>query len=238
MAALALDGPDPLGGARRRRSPVTLGRIAGAGGVALALFVAWSLFDAQIVTERPNEMKTTTVILPPPPPPPPEPKPQEKPAEPTQAPPLEQPLDTPPPPEQAQQPSSDPVAGDSALTAREGAGPSNYGLAVGDGSGTRIGTRPGTGAGNGFATYAGVALSAIRLATQADRELARGRYTARLLVTVDPEGRIADVRVVDGSGDSRRDARLRQILTGLQLSRRPPAGLPAMRLELNARPGA
>ncbi|RSY32293.1 TonB-dependent receptor, partial [Sphingomonas koreensis] len=56
MTALALSaGP---GGGRRRRSPVTLGRIALVGGIALAGFVIWSLFSAQIVTERPNENKT------------------------------------------------------------------------------------------------------------------------------------------------------------------------------------
>lgn len=203
-----------------------------AGGIAAALLALW-FFQAETVTERPNDMKTTRVILPPPPPPPPpEPIEREAPPEPTPAPPLEQPQEAPPPPEAA----SEPVAGDSALTAREGAGPSNYGLRVGDGSGTRIGTR--AGGDNGFAAYAGVALSAIRLAAQSDRELARGRYIARLLVTVDPAGRITDVHVIDGSGDSRRDARLRQVLTGLQLSRRPPAGLPAMRIELNAGSGA
>ncbi|RSV53286.1 hypothetical protein CA228_19790, partial [Sphingomonas koreensis] len=60
MTALALSaGP---GGGRRRRSPVTLGRIALVGGIALAGFVIWSLFSAQIVTERPNENKTTQVL--------------------------------------------------------------------------------------------------------------------------------------------------------------------------------
>jgi len=65
MTALAMPGGP--GGGRRKRSPVTLGRIAMAGGIALAGFVIWSLFSAQIVTERPNENKVTQVILPPPP---------------------------------------------------------------------------------------------------------------------------------------------------------------------------
>ena len=94
MAALALNG-GPGG-----PSPVPWGRVAAAGGIALAVFVAWTMFSAQIVTKRPNEMKTTQVILPPPPPPPPPPeiKPEEKPPEPTEAPPIDQPIDTPPPP--------------------------------------------------------------------------------------------------------------------------------------------
>lgn len=231
MAALAFPGGPPPGG---RRSPVTLGRVALVGGIALAVFLIWSFFSAQIVSKRPNEMKTTQVILPPPPPPPPpEVKPQEKPPEPVDTP-IEEPVDTPPPPDQPQQ-SSEPTQGDNALTAREGAGPSNYGLAVGDGGGTRIGSRPG--GDNGFAAYGALAARELQIAAQADRDLSRGRYTIRLAVTVDAEGRITRVRVLDG-GDTRRNARLVEIFTGKQLSRRPPSGLPVMRVELNARSGA
>ena len=233
MAAATLFGPDGLdglGGPRRRRSPITLGRVVAAGGIALALFVIWTFISAQIVTERPNEMKTTTVILPPPPPPPPpEPKPVEPPPEPTAAPPVEQPVDTPPPP----QANSDPAPGDSALTAREGAGPSNYGLAVGDGGGTRIGGRPG-GSGDAFRAYASVAQSCIQRAAQADRDLTRGRYRAELMVTMTAGGRVANARI---SGvDDQRSARIRGVLNSLQCQA-PPAGLPAMRLEINTRGG-
>ncbi|MET4896576.1 cell envelope integrity protein TolA [Sphingomonadaceae bacterium jetA1] len=240
MAALALNGgPD---GPRRRSLPIarhlTWGRATLVGGIALVAFMIWTFMTAQIVSKRPSEMKTTQVILPPPPtpPPPPEVKPQEKPPEPKEAPPIEQPQDNPPPPDQAK--PSEPTQGDSALTAREGAGPSNYGLAVGNGSGTRIGGRPGGSGNDGFAAYAGVVRSAIQLATQSDRELARGRYTVRLMVRVDEAGRVTDVRVIDSSGDSRRDARLRSVLVGLQISRTPPPGLPPMRLELATRSGA
>lgn len=232
MAAFALSDPDPLG--PRKRSPVTLGRVLAGGGIALALFLVWSFMSAQIVSERPNEMTTTTVTLPPPPPPPPEPVEQEKPPEPTEAPPLEQPLDTPPPPDQPQQQSNEPTPGDSALTAREGAGPSNYGLAAGNGSGTRIGSRPGGGNGDGFAAYGNFTARELQQAAQRDRELLRGRYTVRLAVTVDESGRISRAQVIDG-GDEKRNARLIALFTGLQLSRRPPAGLPVMRVELSAR---
>lgn len=233
MAVSALTDPGMFGGPggprRRKRSPITFGRILVVLGVAMAIALVWMLAGQQTVSDRPNEMKTTRVILPPPPPPPPpEPKPVEQPPEPTIAPPLEQPMDTPPPPDQ----SSDPTPGDNALTAREGAGPSNYGLARGDGSGARIGGRPG--GGDAFAAYANVALAGIRQAAQGDRELSRGRYSVQLAVTVGPDGRITNVRVI-GGGDDRRNARLRDVLTGLQLSQRPPAGLPVMRIELNAR---
>jgi periplasmic protein TonB len=240
MTALAYPGGPPPG----RRSPVTLGRVLAVGGLALAAAMIWNLMGAQIVTQRPNDMKTTTVILPPPPitPPPPEVKPEEKPPEPTDAPPMDQPVDQPAPdkPAEASEASSDPAPGDNALTAREGAGPSNYGLAVGNGGGTRIGGRPGGGGGgDGFAAYAGLTRTAVQIATQADRELARGRYTTVLGILVDPAtSRITDVRVIQTSGDRRRDDRLRRILSGLLLSRAPPPGLQMMRIELNSRPGA
>ncbi len=221
-----------IGGRKRARR--STGLLIGGGVVGLGL-IALFLWPSQQITLRPHDMKTTQVVLPPPPPPPPpEQQPVEQPPTPKEMPPLDQPKDTPPPP----QPSNDPIQGDSALTAREGAGPSNYGLARGNGSGTTIGTRAGSGGDNGFGAYASLATAAIRLAAQSDRELARGRYTIRLTVSVDAEGRITDVRVVDGSGDSRRDDKLRQVLSGLQLSRRPPPGLPVMRIELNSRPGA
>ena len=158
---------------------------------------------------------------------------QETPPEPVPTPvPLDQPLDTPPP----ETPSADPTPGDNALTAREGAGPSNYGLVGGDGSGGRIGGRPG-GGGNGFGAYGELTRASIHRAIQADEGLQRGQYTVRLTVTVDEAGRITLVRIRSGTGDARRDARLVQVLTGLQLSERPPAGLPVMNIELNARSG-
>lgn len=238
MAVLAYPGGPP-----ERRSPVTLGRVLAIGGLALVGLVVWNLLGAQLVTKRPNDMKTTTVILPPPlvtPPPPPEVKPEERPPEPTDAPMIDQPVDQPAPdkPAEASEASSEAAPGDNALTAREGAAPGNYGLAAGDGSGTRIGGRPGGGS-NAFAAYAGLVRTAVQVATQADRELARGRYATVLGIVVDPAtSRITDVRVIETSGDSRRDSRLRKLLVGLLLSRAPPPGLQMMRLELTSRPGA
>jgi outer membrane biosynthesis protein TonB len=237
MAAAALNGGlDGMDfGHRRRRHSRHGARWLAAGGLALAaLIVAVTFFRGQTISDRPGEDKIVKVVLPPPPPPPPPPEviPEETPPEPRPTP-IEQPLtDTPPPPT----PDAQPTQGTDALTARTGAGPSNYGLAVGDGGGTRIGGR--AGGSDGFAAYANIALAGIRQATQSDAALAKGRYTVRLLVTVSPEGRIQRVSVIDGSGDRRRDAAIERRLMGLQLSQRPPAGLPAMRIELNARAGA
>lgn len=223
--AFMADPPPP-----KRRSQINW--IAVGGVLAVGAIVVAMLMQPATVTDRPNELKTTRVVLPPPPPPPPPPEQvQEVAPEPV---PMDQPVDTPPPEAQ----SSEPAVGDNALTAREGAGPSNYGLARGDGSGGRIGGRPG-GSGDGFAAYGQLTGAAIQRAAQADRELRSGRYTARLSVAVDEAGRITGVRLLSGTGDARRDARLVQVLTGLQLSQRPPAGLPnPIRIELNARSGA
>ncbi|WP_070933334.1 TonB-dependent receptor [Edaphosphingomonas haloaromaticamans] len=234
MAAATLMPPGrPNGPRRRKQSPITFGRVLAVVGVGLVLVIGYSFLGQQTISDRPNEMKTTTVILPPPPPPPPPPKEQvEQPPEPTIAPPIEQPLDTPPPPDQA---NSDPTPGDNALTAREGAGPSNYGLARGDGSGTRIGGRPGGGTGDAFRAYAVTAQACIQRAAQADRELTRGNYRAQLSVTMGTDGRIATARVTSGV-DDRRAARIQTVLSGVQCQA-PPAGLPAMRLELSTRSG-
>lgn len=224
-AFMADDPPPP-----RRRSKVSWPVVAVAG--VLAVILAVTFLRPSTVSERQRDDKTVRVVLPPPPPPPPPPevKPVEQPPEPKPTP-MDQPVDQAPPPPDA---PAQPTVGDSALTAREGAGPSNYGLASGDGSGTRIGGRPGGGDG-GFGAYANVALAGVRQAAQADRELSRAHFTARLAVTVGPDGRIANVRLVNSTGDARRDARLIQVLTGVQLSQRPPPGLPVMRIELNAR---
>jgi len=227
--AFMADGPPPP----RRRHRISWPVVAAV--VVLAAILVATFLRPASVSERQREDKTVRVVLPPPPPPPPPPevKPQEKPPEPTPTP-LDQPVeDTPPPPDAP----SEPTVGDSALTAREGAGPSNYGLARGDGSGTRIGGRPGGGDG-GFGAYGELTRREVTQAVQGERDLSRGRYSAQLAVTVDAEGRITSVRLLRGTGDARRDAALQRTLTGLRLSRRPPDGLPVMRIELNARSGA
>ncbi|WP_244999593.1 hypothetical protein [Brevundimonas nasdae] len=225
--AFMADEPPPP----RRRSKISWPVVIVVG--VLAVIVAVTFLRPSTVSERQREDKTVRVVLPPPPPPPPpEVKPQEQPPEPKPTP-MDQPVDQAPPPPDA---PAQPTLGDSALTAREGAGPSNYGLAVGDGSGTRIGGRPGGGDG-GFGAYANLAHGAIRQWVQADAVLARGSYTARLMVTVSPEGRIVSARLLNSTGDAARDARLQERVVGLQLPQKPPAGLPVMRIELNARAG-
>jgi len=226
---------DPHGGTpppRRRGGRINWPIVAAI--LVLAGIAAAVMLRPSTVSERQRDDKTVRVVLPPPPPPPPpEVQPVEQPPEPTPTP-MDQPVDEAPPPPDA---PAQPTLGDSALTAREGAGPSNYGLQGGDGSGTRIGGRPGGGDG-GFGAYGELTRREVTQAVQGERDLSRGRYSAQLAVTVDAEGRIISVRLLRGTGDTRRDAALQRALTGLRLSRRPPAGLPVMRIELNARSGA
>lgn len=211
----------------RKRSRRSTGLLIGGGVTGLAL-IALFLWPSQQISQRPHDMKTTRVVLPPPPPPPPppEPKPIEQPAEPVIAPPIEQPQDTPPPPDQA---NSDPTPGDSALTAREGAGPSNYGLAVGDGGGTRIGGRPGGSGFGGFnrAAYASYLQGEIRRAVEADRDLRSSVLRTGVRVWIDSAGRITRVE----AANSDKDAAIRKVLLGRSV--RPPDASLAMPVSLS-----
>ena len=101
-----------------------------------------------------------------------------------------------------------------------------------------VGSDGASGGDGGFGAYGELTRREVTQAVQGERDLSRGRYSAQLAVTVDAEGRITSVRLLRGTGDARRDAALQRTLTGLRLSRRPPDGLPVMRIELNARSGA
>ncbi|MFD2431696.1 hypothetical protein ACFSUK_33675 [Sphingobium scionense] len=70
MAAGALIAPGSPNGPRGRRktSPITFGRVLVVVGVGLALVIGYNFLGKQTVSDRPNEMRTTQVILPPPPP--------------------------------------------------------------------------------------------------------------------------------------------------------------------------
>lgn len=232
MTFPAADPFDDVPYRRRKRPPRWIGP-AILGLIVLGVVALLVLRGPQIGV-RANDQKVISVVLPPPPPPPPPPPVEPKPPEPKPeiTPPKPTP-ETPPPPTQAP-PQAAPDA--SALTAREGAGPSNYGLQQGNGGGTRIGGPPASNAG-AFLAYADVAMADIRRTAQADPKLA-GRYSVKIAVQVDADGHIVNLRILGGSGDLKRDAELQQRLAGLQLSKRPPDGLPVMRIQLDTGPGA
>lgn len=224
---------DPYGGPpRRRRSrvnwPVTLAVLV------LAVLAAAFLLRPGVVSDRTRDDKVVRVVLPPPPPPPPpEVKPAETPPEPSPTP-LDQPVDAAPPPPDA---PAEPTAGDNALTAREGAGPSNYGLAAGDGSGARIGGRPG-GGGGGYGAYGGVVRGAILRRLQGDPATRDAEFGGGVNVWLDAGGRIERAALVRSTGDAAMDAALVRLLRGVDVGQPPPAGMPQpIRLRIGARSG-
>lgn len=213
---------------RRRRLPQWVGPAAL---ILIVSGIATLLFLQRPTTgERQRETKIINVVLPPPPPPPPAPE-RPKPPEPVKQV-LEQPIPqpTPPPPT----PAATPQANDT-LTARAGPAAGAFGLQQGNGSGERIGGRPG---GDAFGAYAAIALADIRRAAENDPKLSGQRYTIAMAVQIDSDGRISSARILDSSGDARRDQTLQKRLIGLQLSQRPPEGLPTMRIKFNAANGA
>lgn len=228
MAASTLIAPGGPNGPRRKKSPLTFGRILAVVVLGLVIAIGYNFLGRQTVSDRPNEMKTTQVILPPPPPPPPPPetKPVEQPPEPTIAPPIEQPVDTPPPP----QANNDPAPGDNALTAREGAGPSNYGLGVGDGGGVRIGGRPGAGGGGGgvmsVGMYTSYLKSTLQERVQDDPRLSRLVFSADYTITVTPDGRITSVTFRNARGGTDADMqKLTALLQGVRGLDPPPSAM-------------
>ncbi len=168
------------------------------------------------------DRKILAVVLPPPPPPPPKEKPPEPPKQMQEA--KAEPTPTPPTPE--------PQAND-ALSAREGPGTNSFGLAAGNGGGTRIGGGVG---GDPFMAYAMIIQSDIRRALQVDPKLRSIAYSMKIEVKVSPDGAIQDVSFDEASRtDPERDAAIKRVLASLILSRKPPEGLPRIKLQLASR---
>ncbi|WP_165187863.1 TonB-dependent receptor [Caulobacter soli] len=227
MAASAfyLEPEEPEDGSRRRRSGLSFGAVVAIAVAVLAAFLALTLLRGTTISERHSDMKTTRVVLPPPPPPPPPEVKQVKPPEPKPTP-LEQPADTPPPPS-APAPAAPAAPGADALTAREGAGPSSYGLAIGDGSGSRAGGKVGGFGGFNRAAYASYLEGEIKRAMEADKALRSAALKAKARVWIDASGKITRVEV-DGS---ERAETIRAALVGRAV--RPPDPSVAMPVALS-----
>lgn len=190
-----------------------------AGGALLTYFL-----QGPSIGTRNFDRKILAVVLPPPPPPPPPPK--EKPPEPPK--PMQEtkadvtpPTPTPPAPD-----------ANDALSAREGPAAGNFGLAVGNGGGTRIGGGVG---GDPFMAYVSIIQSDIRRAMQADPKLRSLTYAVRVMLKISPDGAIQDVAFENDDGTSERDTIIKRVLASLTLSRKPPEGLPPIKLQLASR---
>jgi protein TonB len=145
--------------------------------------------------------------LPPPPPPPPEekvniPDPEQKP-DPT--------------------PSNEPPPGDQlgVDAAGEGAG-DNFNLVGRPGGRDLIG-----GPGGSVATwYAGLVQGEILEQLSDDEQLRKGSYKVRFQIWIKGDGSVERVRVINSSGDSKRDREIEDRAQRVRLSRPPPAEVP------------
>jgi periplasmic protein TonB len=233
MVAHALS-PDPFDGFSRRRrarrarwvGPVVL--------IAIVLGMALLFMLRAPAVHQDEQTKIINVVLPPPPPPPPPQPPKSEQPQPEKPKPIDIPKptpETPPPPS----PTPPQAQANDALSAREGPAAGNFGLAVGNGGGTRIGG--GTGGGTAFTGYGMAIASELQQACAHNANVVKGRYAARLEVRVNPDGTITAASFMQGSGDDRRDQAIRSCVVGHQLTQRPPPGLPPVRVEFNSRPG-
>jgi TonB family protein len=163
----------------------------------------------------------TQVMLPPPPPaPPPPPKP-----------PKEEKLQEPKPFEATKpQPQRPP---DSQLMAAAGPGANNFGLAVGDGSGTLIGGKGG--GGNPYAGYAIVVQQAVQQMLQRDEDTRKGHYSAVVALWLAADGTIQRSQIVTSAGKPELDEAIKHALQGQSLPQAPPAAMPQ---PINLRIGA
>jgi periplasmic protein TonB len=193
---------------------------------AMALLV-WCLStlmrDAGPVRKYEPPHITQVMLPPPPPPPPPPPKPE---------PPKEQKMvETKPFEPMKPQPNKPPP--DSALTAQAGPGANNFGLQVGDGSGTRIGGNGG--GGSPFAGYATVVQQAVQQMLQRDEDTRKGRYGAVVALWIAADGTIQRSKIISSAGKPELDSAIVHALQGQSLPQVPPADMPQ---PINLRIGA
>jgi periplasmic protein TonB len=162
-----------------------------------------------------RQIQTVQIIRPPPPPPPdqPPPPPPEKTEE-------QLPKDKPeePPPD-----NSPPPAGPLGLDAQGTAGEDAFGLAARAGGGDLVG-------GNGtaaFAWYTNRLRDAIRDKLAADGRIGSKRFSLSVLVWIEPDGRIRQVKPVSSTGDGALDKAIEADVNSIQkLSDSPPLEMP------------
>jgi protein TonB len=199
------------------------------GVAAVALFTAAVVFaiKAYVLDAPPAPKKNVqqvTLIQPPPPPPPKaEPPPPEVKQEVEVEQPQEQPQDVP------EAVDDTPVGDDLGLDAEGGAGGDAFGL---------IGKKGGRGflEGGVNAWYKGIVQQELKdLLNDRIEQLKAIRYTVRLKIRLDPDGRFTLVALEGTTGDAQVDAALRKVLAEGRLREKPPehlAGL--MKVQINS----
>ena len=185
-------------------------RVPLVGGLLLVLLLicggVW--FIHGIVTSRdvkpPHVVENVTLIRPPPPP-------AEK---------VEEPLpQDEPPPSPDNSPAPTPQLG---LDAEGTAGGDSFGLAA------RLGGSEITGTGGAvFAWYTGKLKSEVSDRLSSDSKLRGRKYTVGVRIWIEADGRIKDVRVVNGTGNNEIDSAIAADLVALgRLSESPPLEMP------------
>lgn len=169
-------------------------------------------------TTRKKVVQEIAVLRPPPPPPPP--KPEEKPPEPElKKEEVKLPEDKPQDPQQADQPPPSETLGVDAQ---------------GSGNGDSFGLqgRPGgrditTIGGDKFGWYAGVLRGQIQKVLNRNERLRGAEFKVILRIWVEPDGSVRRAELMDSTGDSEKDKRIRQALAEIPaFQEHPPADMP------------
>ena len=207
--------------------------------LALVLLTGFGVLVTELLRDTgvPQSRPVTTVmrvILPPPPAPPPtpQPPPPQQPQKMIEAPkPKQQPQEAKPLQQAKQAPPGKPAAvpapPGNPLTAEPGAGPSQYGLGVGNGAGNTIGGGGGGGGGSRLGYYAGLIASQVQAALQNNEQTRYLRlHGITVRVWLSPSGQITRCELVNTTGETARDETLSRVLAGVSLHETWPPDLP------------
>ena len=204
---------------QRYRLAISMIVVVGVGAVSAIKFVIGS------ATTPRRAPSLVIVSLPPPPPPPPAPTvPPEKIEDQQTFQPEEHPEQEPPkPPDQP--PIGTNIKGDGSSNAFNLGGSSGAGLGNGAANRSR------------FGWYAGQVQARVSEALRNNRKTRTAELTVRAQIWSDSNGRVIRARLAGSTGDPGLDNAIRdEVLTGLQLSEAPPAGMPMpIVLQLNAK---
>ena len=162
------------------------------------------------------------IISSPPPPPPPPPPPKEQPPETEQQEENFEPEEAAEPEPQAADPEPAPMG-----TNIEGNGPDAFGLAKGGGGGLIGGKGGGGKKGSKYGAYAAKVQTSVVQALRSHKKTKSASMNVTARIWLDASGRVTRATLTGSSGDSVRDAAIREeILTGLQFQAPPPDGMP------------
>ena len=196
---------------KSKRLPIVMGA------VVLLLVTAAVGFIRGIVTNKENKpphvVEQVTLIRPPPPPeePPPPPPPPEK---------VEEPLpQDEPPPAPDNTPAPAPQLG---LDATGTAGGDSFGLAARPGGSEITGT-----GGAVFAWYTGKLKNEVSDRLSSDNKLRGKKYTVGVKIWIEADGRIKDVRIINGTGNHEIDTAIAADLVAMgRMTETPPLEMP------------